>query len=805
MAYAEVVELDPSYVPAYNNLGTIYEQLKEYDKAVGVFRKGLALDRNNPTLHFNFGVTLEARGLLKEAVEEYQASIRSKPGWLDPMNNLGIVFFKLGQHSKAMTVFNRILAADPLNAEARNNIGVVLADQGRTKEAILSYRQAIAADPGYVKAAVNLERALENSGDLADAIVELEKLLKLRPDSVDARIRLGGLYLKMERYPETLIEAKAALEWEPENVQALKLEGTALRFMRKDAEAKAVFEKILSLDPGNYSFHLDLADIHFKRKEYKEAEERINAFLTRRPNDREAKLLLGKLYGEMGNTTHALQIFEELARADPNDTEALTAAAELHKGAGSIEKALRTADTLVNLQGKRGSPEDLSDLNKSLEFYENAVSAYSSSVRDMWDRNIKLALGTDEPEPEEDITLLLGAAGMAPAMDEETETLFIEDMENGKELIEEELDPPEDPLPLYDEEDTSIENMADQFAPMPRIAPEPPQPYTPPQSQPEPPPSQNPPQAQNPPPPQPEPAQPPSLPQAQPEPPPLQGPWLQPPPPYYPPPQPPAAPEAPVEEEEPFPGTDIGEKPEEMPFDDETEGEIAGESDEESGEAEIPLEENIFGEEEPEDFSEPALDEAFLPEAEEQIPDETSAAEAGEEPLPAGAPPPPPVPAEPAAPEEKKDPALSKDLMLGLMNYLKDLVQALPGKDRDNFMQSGARLGLEHIITTLKGRRGLIKMIEERRAGSPPLETAAPSAGSTAPVSSGKMAALRAAADKTEGAVQKPKKPDLSGLLVFMANLAETVPGHSLSRTISRKVDEVLSEIKPGTHNGEKA
>ncbi|MDR1375178.1 MAG: tetratricopeptide repeat protein [Treponema sp.] len=466
MTYAKVVELDPAYVHAYNNLGTIYDKLHEWDKAFNVFRKGLALDQNNPTLHFNYGLALEANGRLADAANAYKAALRSRPGWFDAMNNLGIVYFKQGRHNKALEVFNRILKIDPFNAEARNNMGVVYSDQGRHKEAVQNFRQALESDPKYVKAVVNMERALEDQGDFADAVVELEKLVKLVPDSADIRNRLASLYIKMERYPEALEQAKAAQEWEPENVQSLRLEGTAQRIMGNDEAAKVLFEKVLAVDPGNFAFHLDLADIHFRRKEYKEAEERIMAFLTRKPNDRGAKVLLGKLYAEMGNRTHAIQIFEELARADPNDTEALAAAAALHKEAGSLEKALRTADKLVNLQGKRGTSDDLSDLNKSLEFYENAVSAYSSSVQEMWDRNMKLIAGESAAEAEEDtdIGLLMGTAGVSQAVDEEIEELFIEDIENSKPENDVVIDD-EDEYPILDDaEDISLDHIAEPEA-----------------------------------------------------------------------------------------------------------------------------------------------------------------------------------------------------------------------------------------------------------------------------------------------------------------------------------------------------
>jgi len=432
LAYSRVIELDPNYVLAYNNLGIIYDQLKDYDKAFSVFRKGLALDQNNPILHFNYGVALETNGRLDDAANEYNTAIRSKPGWLEPMNKLGMVLFAQGQHDKALSTFNRVLHADPSNVEARNNMGIVLSEQGRTQEAIKNFRIAIETNPKYTNAMVNLGQVLEAAGDYADAVVEMEKLVKLSPDNAKIRNRLSSLYLKLERYPEALRQAEEALKLDDGNIQALRIKGAIMRVMGNDAEAQACFEKILSIDPGDYTFLLDLADIHFHRKEYKEAEERVHSYLAQKPNDREAKMLLGRMFAEMGNRAHAIQIFEELSKADPNDTEALAAVAELHKEAGSVEKALRTADTLVNLQGKRATAEDLTDLNNSLKLYEGAVHAYSSSVRELWDRNLKLISeeeeekGEKEISTEDDLSLLMGN-NILPGIDEEPEALFTEE------------------------------------------------------------------------------------------------------------------------------------------------------------------------------------------------------------------------------------------------------------------------------------------------------------------------------------------------------------------------------------------
>ena len=786
MSYARVVELSPDYVHAYNNLGTIYDQLKEYDKAYTMFRKGLALDRNNPTLHYNYGIALEANGRLEDAMNEYKSALRSKPGWLQAMNNIGIIFFKQGHHAKAMDTFNRILQTDPLNAEARNNVGVVLADQGKTRESVENYRRAIETDPKYIKAIVNLEQVLENSGDFAEALVELEKLIKLVPNSADVRNRLAALYQKMERYPEALQQAQAALEWEPENTNALKTLGTTQRIMGNNEEAKQTFEKILSLDPGNYAFQLDLADIHFARKEYKEAEERVLAFLARRPNDREAKIFQGKLCAAMGNRAHAIQIFNELAKSDPNDTESLALAAELHKDAGEMEKALRTADRLVNLQGKRATPDDLTDLNESLNFYENAVKAYSSEVTDMWARNLKIlqeAVAQDN-ETEPDVSFLMGAGDKSTPIDEETEAFFIEEE---SEDIDSLLNM-DDELPLINEDqlpDMSLDNMAEPS----------PESYTD--------------QAQDFPP----------LPAQMP---PVQAPPQIPLPPSYPPQQeyPPQPmyqePQAPYQEpQEDLYIPDIpGDEPESLPIDDiladdipETEAIDLVEEEEElfldDIDPELPLDpvpeaEELLPEPAAEAEADDTLPELFeedqeligdipvedmeeaLEEAPEEAPmqdfapDHPGFAEAGAEPLRDAA---PQIQDEvPAA--EKKD-KLSKEAILDLMNYIKNLSASLPEEKKESFLQSNARVSMEYVINSLEGRKGLLKKIKARAKEDSPVSLL------SLPSSNALPAGLA--------------KDKITGTLSYLGNLSGSIKDKDLFIALRKKVQKIMTKIKSVT------
>ncbi|MDR2101288.1 MAG: tetratricopeptide repeat protein [Treponema sp.] len=59
MAYARAVELDGDYVPAYNNLGIVFYEMGEKNKALNMFRRGIALQEDNSLLQSNYRLALE--------------------------------------------------------------------------------------------------------------------------------------------------------------------------------------------------------------------------------------------------------------------------------------------------------------------------------------------------------------------------------------------------------------------------------------------------------------------------------------------------------------------------------------------------------------------------------------------------------------------------------------------------------------------------------------------------------------------------------------------------------------------------
>ena len=86
--YLRVLEYWPSYAPAHNNLGDVYEK----------------------------------QGRFKEAIKEYEIASGLAPGAPYPYFGLGDVYFKLGKFEKAIFYYKKGLAIEPKDEIARKNL-----------------------------------------------------------------------------------------------------------------------------------------------------------------------------------------------------------------------------------------------------------------------------------------------------------------------------------------------------------------------------------------------------------------------------------------------------------------------------------------------------------------------------------------------------------------------------------------------------------------------------------------------------------------------------------------------------------
>jgi Flp pilus assembly protein TadD len=142
-AYQKVIELDPTYVEAYNNLGIIYQMLGDMDRAFEAYRKSTEINPRYEKGYNNLGILLFLKGRYEEAVEAFQKALAINSNNIESHINLGILFKKKGEWEKAIGSYQKALAINPLHRETHYNIALLYEQLENLELAINYYQQFI--------------------------------------------------------------------------------------------------------------------------------------------------------------------------------------------------------------------------------------------------------------------------------------------------------------------------------------------------------------------------------------------------------------------------------------------------------------------------------------------------------------------------------------------------------------------------------------------------------------------------------------------------------------------------------------
>ena len=142
-AYQKVIELDPTYVEAYNNLGIIYQMVGDVDRAFRAYQKSTEINPRYEKGHNNLGILLFLNGRYEEAVEAFQKALAINSNNIESHINLGILFKKKGQGEKAIESYRKALAIDPLHKETHYNMALLYEQLENLELAVNHYQQFI--------------------------------------------------------------------------------------------------------------------------------------------------------------------------------------------------------------------------------------------------------------------------------------------------------------------------------------------------------------------------------------------------------------------------------------------------------------------------------------------------------------------------------------------------------------------------------------------------------------------------------------------------------------------------------------
>lgn len=268
----------------YGNLGLVYQEQGELDKALEMHERALAINEalgnkmGVANQYDNMGLIYRTRGQLDKALDlhEKASAINQTLGLPEraagQYSNMGLVYEIRGDFDKALEMHEKALAIHKQFgmklgiAGAYNNIGLVLAARGDWDKALDMFQKSLAlhremgSRPGIADQYNNIASFHFARGDLDKALEMYEKALEIdrqlhrKEPLANHYTDIGGVYLQRGELQQAIrMYTKAvALNEELGNREGLAMlfsnMGLIHQNLGNDEEALALYERALAID-----------------------------------------------------------------------------------------------------------------------------------------------------------------------------------------------------------------------------------------------------------------------------------------------------------------------------------------------------------------------------------------------------------------------------------------------------------------------------------------------------------------------------------------------------------------------------
>ena len=189
-------------------------------------------------------------GDLAAAAPLYDRVLAAEPLNFDALHLKGALLRKSGDAKAAVAAIEKAVAAHPTRSDsAALNLANALFDCGRFAEAAAQYVRALAVAPNDAVAQARYADALQMSGDASGAIAGYRRALALAPGDSNSWHNLAHALQKADRPQEALEASKRALALRPDYSEALNACGNALVSLDRPKDALAYYRRAIAGKP----------------------------------------------------------------------------------------------------------------------------------------------------------------------------------------------------------------------------------------------------------------------------------------------------------------------------------------------------------------------------------------------------------------------------------------------------------------------------------------------------------------------------------------------------------------------------
>jgi tetratricopeptide (TPR) repeat protein len=146
---------------AYNNLSVVQLKLEKYVEAKQSIMMAITADADNPILYEKLGKLFFKEKNYNDAIKMYKKAIRLSPSSEVFYQDLGTLYYFLNDYDNALHYFNKVIKLNPEDSDAYNSIAVIYAKKGADKKALNYFNKALYYDPNNVSIKKNIQKLIK--------------------------------------------------------------------------------------------------------------------------------------------------------------------------------------------------------------------------------------------------------------------------------------------------------------------------------------------------------------------------------------------------------------------------------------------------------------------------------------------------------------------------------------------------------------------------------------------------------------------------------------------------------------------
>ena len=257
----------------FNNLGTIYSQIKQIDKAILLFEESIKKFPDCIEAYPNLANVLVAKGKSDTAKNILNKAIELNPKYLRSYSIMAGILVGEGNLQKAEFFLKKSLEINPKDINALVNLACVLKDSGNPKQAEKFLKDALKINPSFDFALTNLGAVLNELEKFDEGEQYLRKALSINSSSPMALNNLGNILSNKKNNKEAELCYRKAIEIKSDFSIAYNNLGSLLSKQGNLIEAEKFTQKAINFNPKFELAYVNLGTIKIDLDKLKEAEE----------------------------------------------------------------------------------------------------------------------------------------------------------------------------------------------------------------------------------------------------------------------------------------------------------------------------------------------------------------------------------------------------------------------------------------------------------------------------------------------------------------------------------------------------